>query len=327
MARHAKLRKVIATVCSAALLHLSVTAAQAADTAPQSFLYMSAGDLPASTALLQRPDIGGVQIVLNWRALEPSKDSYDFSAIRAALAITQPLHKGLFIQIQDRFFSADARNIPDYLLTGAEYGGGLVAQTDNAGEAQPVGSGWVAMQWNPAVQARYQALLQALAQDFDGKVMGVNLPETAIDIVMDPAPEGFTCDSYFAAEMANMAFARKVFATSKVVQYVNFWPCEWENDHDYMGRLFKFAAAHDIGLGGPDVVPYRKGQMKNSYPFFNAYKGKLPFVAMAVQEPTLTYKNPKTGKRFTKAEFEGFAADYLGANVIFWSTSSPWLKR
>ena len=183
------------------------------------------------------------------------------------------------------------------------------------------------MQWNDAVRGRYQELLRALAKEFDGEVLGVNLPETAIDVVMDPAPQGFSCDAYFAAEMANMTFAREVFSKSHVVQYVNFWPCEWENDHNYMGRMFEFAAAHDIGLGGPDIVPYRKGQMKNSYPFFNKFKGELAFVGMAVQEPTLTYKNPKTGVPFTKEEFQAFAQDYLGANVIFWSTSSPWLKE
>ena len=228
-----------------------VKAATAAAT--QNFLYMSADELPGAAALVGRSDIGGVQIVFNWRALEPSEGIYDFSGIKAALAQTKALNKGLFIQIQDRFFTVEARNVPDYLLTDQVYGGGLVAQTDNAGEAQPVGFGWVAMQWNKAVQARYQALLAALAKEFDGQVLGVNLPETAIDIVMDPAPEGFTCDSYFDAEMANMGYARQVFTKSHVVQYVNFWPCEWENDHKYMSRLFEFAVAHDIGLGGPDM--------------------------------------------------------------------------
>ena len=58
----------------------------------------------------------------------------------------------------------------------------------------------------------------------------------------------------------------------------------------------------------------------------NVDKG-LKLVAMAVQEPTLTYRNPATKKPFTKAEFEAFAEDYLGADVIFWSTASPWLKQ
>ena len=35
------------------------------------------------------------------------------------------------------------------------------------------------------------------------------------------------------------------------------------------------------------MVPYRKGQMKNSCPFFKGYMGRLGFVGMAVQEPTL----------------------------------------
>jgi hypothetical protein len=106
---------------------------------------------------------------------------------------------------------------------------------------------------------------------------------------------------------------------------VNFWPCEWNNDHNYMGRTFAFASENGLGLGGPDVVPYKRAQMANSYPFFHQYAGKLVLVAMAVQEPTLTYTNPATGKKFTKSEFRDFARDYLGANIIFWSTSSPWL--
>jgi hypothetical protein len=48
---------------------------------------------------------------------------------------------------------------------------------------------------------------------------------------------------------------------------------------------------------------------------------------MAVQEPTLTYTNPQTGKRFTREEVVAFATDYLGANIIFWTVQAPWLRR
>lgn len=322
------IRKIIASLGIVGTLCLGTISSLAkAETAPQDFLYMGADELKGAEDLIRRDDIGGVQLVFNWSALEPEKGVYDFSEIKKALEFTDGLHKGLFIQIQDRFFSIEARNIPDYLLTDPIYDGGLVSQTDNPGEAQPIGTGWAAMQWNEPLRGRYQALLTALAAEFDGKVLGINLPETAIDIVMDPAPAGFTCDTYFEAEMKNMAFAREVFTKSHVVQYVNFWPCEWGNDQKYMSRLFEFAEAHDIGLGGPDIIPYRKGQMKNSYPFFNKYKGKLAFVGMAVQEPTLTYKNPKTGVPFTREEFQAFASDYLGVSAIFWSMSSPWLKN
>jgi len=295
----------------------AVRAEETLPPAPQNFLYTTAGELEANATILERPDIAGVQVVYNWRRLEPAEGQYDFSQIEADLAAAQKLGKQLVIQVQDRFFSLKSRNIPDYVLQGKQYQGGLFPQPD----------GWATMQWIPEVRARYQALLQALAQKFDGKVLAVNLPETAIETSEDEKRHGFTCDAYFDAELENLGVARAAFSKSHVVQYVNFWPCEWENDHKYMSRLFEFAAAHDIGLGGPDIVPWRKGQMKNSYPFFNQYKGKLSFVGMAVQEPTLEYQNDKTGKPFTKDEFTEFATDYLGVNAIFWSAESPWLKK
>jgi hypothetical protein len=35
----------------------------------------------------------------------------------------------------------------------------------------------------------------------------------------------------------------------------------------------------------------------------------------------------KTGKRFSRSEIEAFADDYLGVDVIFWTTEAPWLKN
>lgn len=311
-------RRIVVATLIAATLPVSAKA-------PENFVYTSSGELEAVSAILERSDIGGAQIVYNWRSLENEKNKYDFSQIEKDLVRLTAAKKKLFIQIQDRFFEQSARYVPDYLMNDAKYGGGISPQFDNPGEGKPIGAGWVAQQWVPTVARRYQALLAALAERFDGRVYGVNLPETAIDLDKKSPPKGFSCDRYFAGEMKNLAFARKVFTKSHVVQYVNFWPCEWNNDHNYMGRLFKFASVNNIGLGGPDIIPNRKAQMKNSYPFFNKYKGKLALIALAVQEPTLTYSNPNTGKPFSKYEFVQFADDYLGADIIFWSTKSPWL--
>jgi hypothetical protein len=307
------------------VLALATLLASADARAARNFLYTGSGELASKKAILSRPDIEGVQIVYNWKGLEKAPGDYDFAAIEDDLRVAGSLGKKLFIQIQDRFFDANARNVPGYLLTDPAYGGGLARQFDNAGEGKPVGTGWVAMQWNAAVRDRYQKLLAALARQFDGRVYGINLPETAIDMVTDSPTGGFSCDAYFAAEMENLAFARRAFSRSRVVQYVNFWPCEWNDDRRYMSRIFEYAAANDVGLGGPDIVPYRKAQMDNSYRFFHRYKGRLPLVAMAIQEPTLTYTNPATGKPFTKREFERFADDFLGVDIIFWSADAPWL--
>ena len=141
--------------------------------------------------------------------LEKSKGVYDFKPIEKDLAYLQSRNKQLFIQLQDRFFTPDARRIPEYLLQEPVYGGGLIKQGDASGE-----QGWVAQQWNPQLRERYQALLAALAERFDGRIRGINLPETAIDVEDRKDHGDFTCASYFQATLDNMRYARKVFQRS-----------------------------------------------------------------------------------------------------------------
>jgi hypothetical protein len=310
-------------LCLALCPSLAAAPAQAAP--PQNFLYTSSDELASFAALVERPDIAGVQIVYSWKSLESARGVYDFSRIERDLDFVERRHKRLFLQIQDRFFEIAHRNVPAYLLDDPVYGGGLAPQADHPGEGKPEGHGWVAMQWNPEVRKRYQELLRALAERFDGRVAGVNLPETAAEVDMQRDRTGFTCDAYFAAEIENITFARSVFTKSPVVLYANFWPCEWNDEQKYMSRTFALAASRGFGLGGPDIVPWKPGHMNNSYPFFNEYRGKLRLVAMAVQEATLTYTNPKTKKKFTREEFVDFAENHLGVDIIFWSASSPWL--
>jgi len=294
-----------------------------ASAGPANYLFLDFDARSTPPALLERKDIAGFQVIYSWRSLEPEKDRYDFSAIESDLKLAASYHKKLFIQIQDRFFRVQDRLLPDYLLRDPAYGGGLAPQTDHPGEGKPVALGWVAEQWNPNVRHRFQKLLGELGRRFDGRVEGINLPESAAEIEDLPS---FSASDYFNAEIENAGAARRAFQKSFVVQYINFWPGEWENDHGFMAKSFEFAAKNHLGVGGPDIVPNQKAHMKNAYPFFHQYRGRLPIVAMAVQEPTLTYINPATHKPFTKAEIVDFATGYLGANVIFWTPSAPWLK-
>jgi hypothetical protein len=227
----------------------------------------------------------------------------------------------MYVEVLDRFFQPTARYLPGYLLEEPQYGGGLARQV----QTEPAMSGWVARQWDPRVRARFQALLKALARRFDGRIRGIILTETAVSFDHD-RPVDFDCDRYFAAEEENALAARRAFRRSYVVQYVNFWPCESGSSRRYMSRFFDFAAANRIGVGGPDVVPWRPGQMLNSYAYIRVYQDKVPVVAMAVQEPTLEYLKPATAKPFTRQEFERFAITYLGVDDLFWSKDSPWLR-
>ena len=266
--------------------------------------------------IIRRGHIEGVQVIYNWKILEKSKDVYNFGIITNDLNFLTGLGKKLYVQLQDRFFSPDARNVPKYLLEDSSYEGGLAPQykTDN-GTGGVIG--WVAKQWVPQVRQRYQLLLSAMANELDGLIYGINLPETAISVW----DEQFNHSQYFDAEMENIRFARSIFNQSHVVQYVNFWPGEWNNSQRYMERMFSMAYHNGIGLGGPDIVPaqaVKKGHMHNAYPFFNKYKGQLKLVAMAVQEPTLNYINSLTKVPFKKFEFIDFAENYLGVDIIFW---------
>ncbi len=293
--------------------------------AVKNYLYTGPVRLKNLAALIQRSEIQGVQVLYSWKMLETAPGAYDFSPIERDLRFLRRRHKKLFVQLQDRFFSRQARRLPAYLLRRPRYGGGLAPEFARHGR-RLVFRGWVAAQWNPAVRRRFQRLLAALARRFDGRVAGINLPESSIEILAQRTPAGFSCGRYFRATEENIAFARRVFRRSAVVQYVNFWPCGWSNHHRYMSRFFAFARRRGIGLGGPDVVPYLRGQMRNSYRFFHRYRGRLPLVAMAVQEPDLKYLNPKTRRPFTQSEFAHFAQNYLGARIIFWTTQAPWWR-
>ncbi|MFF0218095.1 hypothetical protein [Streptomyces vinaceus] len=329
-----RLSAVLGVLLATALAHTALAPAAAAAPAgpgraapsPAQYLYSSIGDFDTEVKpLLDRPDIAGAQVVVAWKALEPQKGRYDFSAIEEALTAVRTRHKSLFVQVQDRFFSAPTR-LPNYLLTDPAYAGGAAATTNESGLG-PGEPGAVAAQWVPEVRERFQSLLKALADRFDGRLAGVNLPETATQVDRGKDRTGYTDEAYFRAELDNMAFGAKVFKRTRFIQYVNFWPGEWNNDHGYMERTFEFAKAHGVGLGGPDVLPDRPAQMENSYPFFERYRGQLPMVAMAVQEPDFEYTNPSTGKPYTKEEFVDFGGRRLGADVMFWATSAPWLHR
>ena len=311
---------------TAALIAIATPGVGQAAGLPRNYVFAGGSSVREVAHLLDRPEIEGVQIVYDWRELEPEEGRYEFARIEQDLEQAARRGKRLWIQLQDRFFRPQDRLLPDYVLDEPQYGGGLARQLDSPGEGKVVASGWTAMQWNVAVRARFQALISALAERFDGRVEGLNLPETAFQLP-EQAEEHFDCDGYFEAELENALFARRAFAQSLVVQYVNFFPCEWNNDHRYMERFFAAAVVNGIGLGGPDIVPYRQGQMRNSYPFFNQLHDELPIVAMAVQGATLTYTNSATGQQFTREEFVDFATDYLGVDIIFWAQEAPWFEN
>jgi hypothetical protein len=274
----------------------------------------------------------GAQLKYTWRELEREKDAYDFSAIQHDLMFLNSKGKKLFIQLQDASFDSAIVNVPRYLLNDARYHGGADKQYSikDDDEENAVAEGWVARRWDPAVQERFHKLLFALGNEFNGKIEGINLAETAVSFGESGRlfPKGFTPATYRDAVMTNLMALKRAFPKSVTMQYANFMPGEWlpDKDRSYLRSVYQRARELNVGVGGPDLLPYKPGQMSHCYPLIKACAGKVP-TGIAVQHGNYQHKNPKTAQPVTISELVGFAAEHLKVDYIFWCTQEPFYSR
>ena len=282
-----------------------------------------------ASSFLETKALEGAQVTYSWRQLEPGKDEYDFSAVRDDLAFLNSKGKKLFIQLQDVTFSESRINVPRYLLRDPQYNGGADKQYLIKGddEEHAAVGGWMARRWDPAVQDRFHKLLSALGKEFDGRIEGINLDETAFDIGTSGRlfPKGFSFETYRDAIITNMKALKRAFPKSVVMQYANFMPGEWlpGSDKGYLRSVYKAAKELKVGVGGPDLLPHRPGQLNHSYPLIRDAAGVVP-TGVAVQNGNYEDLNPKTGERVTVPELLKFATEYLKVDYIFWCTQEPY---
>lgn len=282
----------------------------------------------ANAAFLDTKAFEGAQVTYSWRQLEPSKDAYDFGDIRHDLAFLNSKGKRLFIQLQDATFSESRINVPRYLLQDSQYNGGAEKVYSYKAGHEDIAkvAGWVARRWDSAVQDRFHKLLFALGKEFDGRIEGINFAETSIEVGETGLlfPKGFSFEAYRDGIITNMKALKRAFPKSVAMQYANFMPGEWLPDEDrgYLRAVYEAAKELKIGVGGPDLCPYKKGQMNNSYPLIRDAAAEVP-VGIAVQDGDYGFINPKTGKRVSIPELMEFASEYLKADYIFWCTQEP----
>ena len=112
------------------------------------------------------------------------------------------------------------------------------------------------------------------------------------------------------------------------MQYANFMPGEWLPDKDgsHLRSVYQHAKELKIGVGGPDLLPYKPGQMSHCYPLIKECAGITP-TGVAVQQGNYAHKNPKTGQRVTIAELVAFATEYLKVDYIFWCNQEPFYSE
>ena len=280
----------------------------------------------ANAAFLATRALEGAQLKYTWRELERDKDHYDFGEIQRDLSFLQSKGKRLFIQLQDASFSPQWVPVPRYLVEDPQFHGGADTQytiaNDDEDHATP--QGWVARRWDPAVLERFHKLVLALGREFDGKIEGINLPETAVDFGETGKlfPKGFTRDVYRDAVLTNMMVLKHAFPRSVAMQYANFMP----GGQSYLRSVFRRARELRVGVGGPDLLPFRPFQMQNSYPLIRESAGAVPS-GIAVQDGNYEDRNPKTGQQVTVPELIEFATGFLRVDYIFWCTQEPFYSR
>ena len=312
------------------LLCAGESGAQATSTSPRHFIFFG-GDRQriADSAFVANPNIAGAQLKYTWRELEPQRDRYDFSKIAEDIAALARHDKRLWIQLQDVSFAAGVRVVPDYLLDDPAFGGGVANQyEDDSARTRFVGQ--MARRWDPAVLARFTRLLDTLGRAFDGKIEGVNFAESAFSLsdIDSLRPPGFTADAYAQGIRAMMTSGRAAFHRSRVVVYGNFMPGEWlpGDDRGYLRGIYAYADSIGVGVGGPDLLPFRKGQRNHSLRLIAA-RGVNTVAALAVQDGNLAELNPATGARVTVEDLVRYATDTLRLDYIFWGTEEPYYTK
>ena len=279
----------------------------------------------ASHALLTHPRLAGAQVMYPWAHLEPTRDGYDFTAIREDLELLEAHGKRLFVQLQDATFSPEFKGVPDYLLA-EEFGGGVARQLTDEGEHE----GWAARRWDPAVRDRFAKLLAALGQAFDGRIEGINLQESAIGVT--ESADDFSPDIYAAALRENMSALKAAFPRSTTLQYANFMPGEWLpwEDHGYLRSLYEHGNAIGVGLAAPDLMPRRRGQLNHALALLHETDLRVPR-GIAVQDGNYvgqTGSDEVVSPRPNLVPMlHGFARDFLRVDYMFWSNQRPYFEQ
>lgn len=276
--------------------------------------------------LLAHPRFAGAQIMYPWRILEPEQGKYDFSTIREDVDYLKEHNKQLFIQLQDATFNPAYNAAPAY-LNSPSYDGGALYQYNDAGDPE----GWVTKRWNGAVRQRFAALLTALGKEFDGEIAGINLQETAIGVRQEDDPS-FSPEIYLQGLKANMAALKKAFPTAVTLQYANFTPGEWLpwEDKGQLRSLYRYGEEIGVGLGAPDLMVRRKGQLNHALAMMHEHSFTVP-LAIAVQDGNYIGQTGTTEVLDERQNIvpllHAFARDFLKVNYMFWVNQTPYFAE
>ncbi|OHD53335.1 MAG: hypothetical protein A2096_01900 [Spirochaetes bacterium GWF1_41_5] len=257
----------------------------------------------------------GLKIGVLWRMVEPEKNQFNWEKIDSHLKQVKAMKKHLMVYFLDRVFrDQDPVPVPDYILKGKEYNGGVVKHG-----SINTGQGMVARLWDPVVMKELNRVICAMGEryDRDPNFEAVFFDETALNIDMNPHKSGgYTDDNYIKCLIERLNSAKKAFPNTMVFQHINYFPC-------VVDALYKYytdpSTANGVGFGGSDLVPDlgRTKKTRNySYQYFPKSSGLIP-LAMDVQTPNFTRQKGNFSSSLNL--FFDMGIDTLKLNYIIWS--------
>ena len=262
--------------------------------------------------LAATPNFQGFILRYDWLDLEGTEGQYDFSHINSRLASLGD--KKLMIFLQMKTFSANERAVPTY-MRNATYGGGDFQWVNGAGAV----GGYAPRLMNGAVRARLNALMTAMAEEFDAdpQVEAIIFPETAL--TENPSWTGTNEADYWAG--------LRVVDAHRAAVFENTISCQWVNYPRAKLATFVPDVRDNLGLalGGPDIVPQEPGLIFSTPPNVGAYlhmgvSGGLVPIIYNVSNPSYVSQTiDGTGDPQSIEEIYLYARDTLKSTHMTWT--------
>lgn len=265
------------------------------------------GDL----ALALQPGFVGALVDLPWGALEPRRGEYDFTILIEYLRWAEKNNRRIIGMIFDRDFKSGcgkSQVVP----------GWVDCVPFNAKLAN---RGCIAKIWDPAVNNRRIALIQAIAAQFDGhpNLEALVLPETALGGITPATQPGYTREKY------RDEIIRLIHAVAPALQKtLLFQSMNWlgPDDGSYLDMIAQ--AFVETGVGGitnPDSLWW--DEEKPMYKTMRRFKGRIPIMVGGDVSQLLDPDNNKHYKgvgELVAGQYR-FAVEELGGNYALWN---PW---
>jgi hypothetical protein len=313
--------------------------------------------------LLTIPGIQGIQLRYQWNELNPTGNTFTFGTVKTSYPDTERTVRAdlwrcamadsrLILMVEDKTFGGDFQANPPIIPDNPM----PADMADNPDYVQPIdtessgGDGYCACRWNPVVQARWQALIQALGDAFNDhpNFYAIAFQETATGYdAAQRAASGYTNTGanagieYRNALIAMLRKASDAFPTKRIFWYTNYFPTPAT---DYrlqeVADSIKLYNNGDSGvvMGGPDILPDKSEIVNRVYPRFGspptgswgelALFNSCQFDSYSHLHTTTTPDSRMPGEtwtagsRWTMDQLFRWARDNLHLNYVMWENNT-----